>query len=68
MMAALSAAVMFLTCEVRVVHESNYANYVIPGCDDGQSSRNFGRICCSYFYHDYEPREERENNSRKRKM
>ena len=35
MMAALSAVAMYVTCEVRVIHESNHANCIIPGCDDG---------------------------------
>ena len=35
MMAALSAVAMHGTCEVRVIHESNYVNCIILGCDDG---------------------------------
>jgi hypothetical protein len=50
MMAARSSVAMYVTCEVRVIHERNYANCIIPGCDDGLSGRNFGRTGCPYFF------------------
>ena len=49
-MAALSAVVMYDTCEVKVIHESNYADFIIPGCDDGYSLVEISEEPAAYIF------------------
>jgi hypothetical protein len=60
MMAALSAVVMYDTCEVKVIHESSYANCIIPGCDYGYSLVEISEEPAAYIFNTIKNRETRE--------